>query len=97
MARKKTPAVVPPRRLKLNLSLDARTHARLSAYAAFRREDISAVVARAVEAEMRSSGFVVYLGTEPAAGSAPPAPTRAADPGGSPGPPATVPLTRGAV
>ena len=56
------PDVVSVQRLKLNLSLDPSTHARLTAYAAFRNEPVSVVVARACEAEMRASRFVVYLG-----------------------------------
>jgi hypothetical protein len=81
MARRRAVPAPAPRRVKLNLSLDPQVHARLSAYAAFRREEISAVVTRAVEAEMRAARFVVYLGAEAGSAAPPPAPTAAEGPG----------------
>lgn len=64
MARKE---VQPPRRIKVNLSLDAQLRRRLGAYAAFHGRDESAVVAEALESVLK--GFVVHQrSTSPASG-----------------------------
>lgn len=64
MARKRADVALAPSKGKLNLSLDVHVLRRLSAYAGFRGETMSAVVARAVQAEMR--GFRVGLASDPA-------------------------------
>lgn len=55
MARKE---VQPPRKIKVNLSLDAQLRRRLGAYAAFHGRDESDVVSEALESVLR--GFVVH-------------------------------------
>jgi hypothetical protein len=62
MARKRSSAPQVVSRGRLNLSLAVEVLSRLGAYAAYRREPISVVVARAVEAEMSASRFRVYSG-----------------------------------
>jgi hypothetical protein len=73
MSRKRAQAVEPPSKRPLHLSIDADTLGRLTAYAGFRRESVSAVVTRAVDALMRSDGFVVYTREGGQGVSAPPA------------------------
>lgn len=80
----------PSKRSKLTVLIDQDLHGRLAVYAAFRRERLSAVVARAVEAELRSARFVCYQGSGPADG-APPAPGDQDGPQEPRGGPATVP------
>jgi len=56
-----------PRKVKRTICLDPESDRRIGAYAGWRNETLGAIVARAVEAEIRSSGFVVYSRTQPGA------------------------------
>lgn len=57
MARKRAGAEEAPGKVKVNLSLDAQLARRLAAFAGYHRLEMSEVVAKAVERELK--GFVV--------------------------------------
>ncbi len=68
MGRKRAQAPAAPGRRKLNLSVAPEFHRRIGAYASWRGEDVSAVMVRAAEAEMRQARFVIYTGDRDANG-----------------------------